>query len=345
MSISHESFLNGLAKAAIQPVYLIAGQEPLFIQECTDALRARLKTQGFSERIVLEADSSKFDWDELYQHSNALSLFATQRLIDIRLPSGKPGKEGSQAILDYCKNPPADTVLLISCQEWSNKHGGKWSEAIDALGQVVIAWPVKTYEMSAWLQHRLKAKGIFANDEALQILLSRVEGNLLAANQEINKLAMQGMSGNISAQQMQQWVADSSRFDVFKLIDACYAGDVPRMSKILHGLQSEGEVVPGLLPMIGKELMNLAYYAQLQQTSGNAQAQMQADKQWQTKQAQMLRMLDRANKSHFEALIKQLALVDKMSKGRAIGNEWLALERVLSQWASPVLVPRIRACS
>lgn len=345
MSQSDDQFLKALAKSSIRPVYLIAGQEPLLIQECSDALKSHLRAQGFSERIVLETDSNGFSWDELYQHSQAMSLFSTQRIIDLRLPTGKPGKEGAQALIDYCNNPAPDTVLLITCQEWSSKHGGKWSEAIEQAGLLVVAWPVKPNEMAFWLKNRLLGKGIFASDEALQILLARVEGNLLAANQEINKLAMQGVTGNISAEQMQQWVADSSRFDVFKLIDACYACDLPRMSKILHGLKSEGEMVPALVPMIAKELMALAYYSHLQQTSRRAQAQMQADKHWQSKQAQMLRMIDSANSTHFESLISQLSQVDKMSKGRAVGNEWLALERVLCLWAMPKTKARLTACS
>ena len=344
MSVSSEQFLKSLKKASIQPVYMIAGQESLLIQECGDALKSYLKSQGFSERIVVETDSNGFSWDELYQHSHAMSLFATQRIIDLRLPTGKPGKEGSVAIIDYCENPPPDTVLIITSQEWSTKHGGKWSEAIEKVGALVVAGPIKPNEMSFWLQNRLIGKGISASDEAVQILLSRVEGNLLAANQEINKLAMQGISGDISADQMQQWVADSSRFDVFKLIDACYAKDVPRMSKILHGLKSEGEMVPALVPMIAKELLSLAYYSQIQQSSGRAQAQMQADRQWQSKQVQMLRMLDASNTAHFEALASELAVVDKLSKGRATGDAWVALERVLCQWAAPKTSKHLSAC-
>lgn len=344
MSLSSEQFLKGLKKANTQPVYIIAGQEPLLIQECGDALKSNLKSQGFSERIVIDTDGNGFSWDELYQHSHAMSLFATQRIIDLRLATGKPGKEGAAALIDYCENPPPDTVLIITCQEWSTKHGGKWSEAIEKIGQLVIAWTIKPNEMSYWLQNRLIGKGISASDEAVQILLARVEGNLLAANQEINKLAMQGVFGDISADQMQQWVADSSRYDVFKLIDACYAKDLPRMSKILHGLKSEGEMVPALVPMIAKELMSLAYYSQIQQSTGRAQAQMQADRHWQSKQAQMLRMLDACNTVHFEFLLAELAMVDKLSKGRAIGDAWLALERVLCQWAVPKTKVHLSAC-
>lgn len=345
MSQSNEQFLNALSQSAIKPVYLLCGQEPLLIQECADALRNKLKAIGFSERIVLETDSSSFDWQDLYQHSTAMSLFASQRIIDMRLPTGKPGKDGSQALIDYCSNPPPDTVLMISTQEWSTKHGGKWSEAVEACGQMVLSWQVKPNEMARWLNQRLTAKGISASPDAQQILLACVEGNLMAANQEVNKLAMQGVAGSISAAQMQVWVADSSRFDVFKLIDACYGQDVPRMSKILHGLRSEGEQVPGLVPLIAKELMNLAYYAHIQEKSRRAQAQMQADKHWQSKQAQMLRAIDTGNSAHFESLNQQLAQVDKMSKGRLSGNAWVALERVLTQWALPKAKQCLHVCA
>lgn len=333
MSITVDSFLNTLPKAPIKPVYLIAGAEALLVQEAADALRLRLREQGYSERIVIDADAGGFDWNDLHQHGASMSLFASLRLLDLRLPTGKPGKEGAQALLEYCQAAPPDTVLLITCQDWSNKHGGKWSEAIEHSGELVVAWPIKPGEIGYWISRRLSAKGIKADAEALQILTARVEGNLLAANQEIDKLAMQGLQGAVTAAQMQQWVADSSRFDVFKLIDACYDHDFPRASRILRGLRAEGEQVPALIPMIGKELLNLAYYARIQEESRHAQSAMQADKLWQTKQAQMLRMLDHGSCRLFEDLCRQLADVDRMSKGRLGGDAWVSLERVLVQWA------------
>lgn len=333
MSITVDSFLNTLPKAPIKPVYLIAGAEALLVQEAADALRLRLREQGYSERIVIDADAGGFDWNDLHQHGASMSLFARLRLLDLRLPTGKPGKEGAQALLEYCQAAPPDTVLLVTCQDWSNKHGGKWSEAIEHSGELVVAWPIKPGEIGYWISRRLSAKGIKADAEALQILTVRVEGNLLAANQEIDKLAMQGVQGAVTAAQMQQWVADSSRFDVFKLIDACYDHDFPRASRILRGLRAEGEQVPALVPMIGKELLNLAYYARIQEESRRAQSTMQADKLWQTKQAQMLRMLDHGSCRLFEDLCRQLADVDRMSKGRLGGDAWVSLERVLVQWA------------
>ncbi|WP_395771926.1 DNA polymerase III subunit delta [Arenimonas sp.] len=345
MSLSIDSFLNNLAKAPIKPVYLIAGAEALLVQEAADALRQRLRENGYSERIVIDADAGGFDWNDLHQHGASMSLFATLRLLDLRLPTGKPGKEGAQALLEFCQSPPADTVLLVTSQDWSNKHGGKWSEAIETLGELVVAWPIKPGEIGYWINRRLSAKGIKADAEALQILTARVEGNLLAANQEIDKLAMQGVQGAVTAAQMQQWVADSSRFDVFKLIDACYERDFARASRILRGLRAEGEQIPALVPMVGKELLNLAYYARIQEEGRRAQAAMQADKLWQAKQAQMLRMLDHGSSRLFDELCRQLADVDRMSKGRIGGDPWVSLERVLVQWADAKSRVRVSVCT
>lgn len=345
MSVNSESFLRSLAKSEVKPVYLIAGSEMLLVQECCDALRMKLRSAGFSERTVIDADGSGFNWDELHHQGASMSLFASLRLLDLRLPTGKPGKEGSQAIIEFCASVPPDTVLLISCFEWSSKHGGKWSETIDACGQMVAVAPVKPSETSAWIGQRLNAHGIRVSAEALQILDQRVEGNLLAAKQEIEKLAMLGVKGDINAMQMQQWVADSSRYDVFKLIDACYDADLPRASRILKGLKAEGEQIPALVPMIGKELMNLAYYAQIKESGRRTQAAMQADKIWQSKQAQMLRMIDQASRIHFERLVKQLAEIDRMSKGRKVGDAWVGLERVLAQWANGKTRQSVNVCS
>lgn len=345
MSISADAFLRGLAKSALRPVYLIAGSEPLLVQECCDALRMRLRAEGYSERIVLESDDSGFTWDELHHQGASMSLFASRRLLDLRLPTGKPGKDGAQAIIDYCAAPPSDTVLLISSQEWSTKHGGKWSEAIGSSGQLVAVASPRAAEIGHWIGQRMAAAGIRASMDAVQVLQQRVEGNLLAADQEIRKLAMLGVQGDIRADQMQQWVADSSRFDVFKLLDACYDGDLPRASRILKGLRAEGEQVPALVPMVGKELMNLAAYAHVKESGGRVQAAMQADKHWQGKQAQMLRAIDHGSRLQFERLIRQLADVDRMSKGRLTGDAWVALERVLAQWCNAKARRGVAVCA
>src|SRR5687768_8477366 len=156
MELKPERFERQLAGEPLRPVYLIAGTETLIVQELADAVRARAKAEGYGEREVYEAGRD-FDWNELAMGLAALSLFSSRRLFDLRLPSGRPDRDGSQAIQDYCANPAPDTVLLITTQDWSSKHVGKWSDAVARAGVFVPVWPVRPNELPDWLEQRLRA--------------------------------------------------------------------------------------------------------------------------------------------------------------------------------------------
>jgi DNA polymerase-3 subunit delta len=304
MELKADRFERQLAGEALRPIYLIAGGETLLVQEAADALRAKAREQGYDEREVLDADAS-FDWNTLTMGMASLSLFAMRRLFDLRLPSGKPGKEGSEAILAYCANPPPDTVLLITAQEWSLRHAGKWSEAIAKLGHVLPIWPVKPHELADWLIRRLRSRGLQASPQAVQRLVDRVEGNLLAAAQEVDKLALllapKIAAGDpagkniitIDETTMEAMVADSSRFDVFRLIETALAGDAARAVRMLHGLRGEGEQVPGLLPIIAKEIVTVSSLARVTAGGGNVMNAMREARIWETKQALYRRAVDR----------------------------------------------------
>ena len=189
MELKPDRLERQLAGEPLRPVYLVAGGEPLLVQEAADAIRARAREEGYGEREVYDADNS-FNWNTLTQGVASLSLFATRRLFDLRLPSGKPGKDGSEALREYCDKVPPDTVLLITAQEWSKAHAGKWSDAIAKVGHLVVVYPLKTHELGEWLQRRLRSRGLLATPDAVRRLADRVEGNLLAAAQEVDKLAL-----------------------------------------------------------------------------------------------------------------------------------------------------------
>lgn len=331
-----DAFLKRVAAAPLPPVLLIAGDEPLIVQECADAVRAKAKTEGYTEREVLDADAN-FDWNRLTQGLASLSLFAQRRLFDLRLPSGKPGKDGSEALREYCGNPPPDTVLMVTALDWSRQHVGKWSEAIAAAGHVVPVWPLKPHELPDWLASRLRRKGLVATPEALERLVERVEGNLLAAAQEIDKLALllNTDAGPIDLDTLERLVAEASRYDVFKLVDAALAGDAARVPRILAGLRGEGEAVAGLLGFILKEVGTIAGFAAVQASGGNVLAEMRAAKLWETKQAQYKRALDRHAPSAWERFAISAGEVERMAKGRATGDPWRALERLLLAIARP----------
>jgi len=337
-------FLKRVTREPLPPVLLIAGDEPLLVQECADAVREKARTEGYGEREVLDAEGS-FDWNRLTQGLASLSLFAQRRLFDLRLPTGKPGKDGSEAISDYCAHPPPDTVLLITTQDWSRKHVGKWSEAIAAAGHMVPVWSLKAHELPDWLAARLRHKGLAATPEALDRLVERVEGNLLAAAQEIDKLALlvDRNAGPIDLDTLERLVAEASRYDVFKLVDAALAGDAERVPRILWALRGEGEQVAGLLGFAMREIVTIASFAGVQARGGNVMAEMRAAKLWESKLAQYKRALDRHSPSSWERFALAVGEVERMAKGRARGDAWQALERLLLAIARPRAAPVLLA--
>jgi len=332
MELKPERFERQLAGETLRPVYLIAGTETLIVQELADAVRAKAKAEGYGEREVYEA-ARDFDWNELAAGFAALSLFSPRRLFDLRIPAGNPGKEGSQAIQDYCANPPPDTVLLVTTQDWSNRHAGKWSDAIARAGVFVPVWPVRPNELPDWLEQRLRARGFSADTAALQLLAERVEGNLLAAAQEVDKIALLSPDKRIGLEAMEHMVADSARYDVFKLVEAAFAGNLARSRRMLASLRAEGEQVPGLLPIVAMETLKLATLARA--ARGNQlNAAMREARVWDSKQALYRRALERHDEAAWENFAAEIGRIDLMSKGRLAGDAWLALERLLAAIAS-----------
>jgi DNA polymerase-3 subunit delta len=332
MEIKPERFERQLAGEPLRPVYLIAGTETLIVQELADAVRAKARAEGYGEREVFEAGRD-FDWNSLTMGLAALSLFSARRLFDLRLPSGRPDKDGSQAIQAYCADPPPDTVLLVTTQDWSSKHVGKWSEAVARAGIFVPVWPVRPNELPDWLEQRLRARGYSADAAALQLLAERVEGNLLAAAQEVDKIALLAPAKRIGLEAMEALVADSARYDVFKLVESALAGNLAKSRKMLASLRAEGEQVPGLLPIVAMELLKLSALARAAR-AGNLATAMREARVWDSKQALYRRALERHDDARFEAFVAEAGRIDLMSKGRLAGDAWLALERLLAAVAS-----------
>ena len=326
-----------LAAGELKPVYLLAGEEHLLLLEAADALRARARELAFSEREVLDAEGS-FDWSALTMAAASMSLFATRRLIDLRLPSGRPGKDGAEAIVDYCERPPPDTVLLISCTQWSRQHEAAWVNAVERAGMFVPVWPLKPNELPDWIAQRMARAGLKPARDAVDALVERVEGNLLAAAQEIDKLKLLHGDAPLDAVTLEDLVADSARFDVFKLCDAAIAGDGARAMRVLAGLRAEGEQVPGLIGFVVNQLQTLARLAR----AANPAAAFRAERIWPQRESLYRKALTRADAAHWERCLAQAAFVDRISKGRetdhtgkAVGDAWLQFERLIAAVAQP----------
>ena len=334
MELNVDRIAAHLAGEPLRPAYLVAGPEPLLVLEAADAVRVAARAQGIEEREVHDMEGRDADWDALAASIHAPSLFASRRLIEVRLPTGKSGNEGNKLVCDFCAQPPADVVLLVVANEWSNRHAGKWSEAIGRVGHSCIAWQVKPHELNGWIDRRLRSRGGKAAPDAVARLAQRIEGNLLAAAQEVDKLAllMQGDAAAkpLDAEAMDALVADSARFDVFRLVDAALSGNPPQVARMLAGLRAEGEAVPALMGMVVKELQTTAALARAR----NLAAECKAQRIWPAKEAVYKRALGRHPPERWQRFLAEAGRVDRISKGRGrVGEEstdaWLQLERLL----------------
>lgn len=318
------------AEAALAPAYLIAGPEALLVLEAADAIRARARAEGIAEREVFDVEGREVDWAGLQASFDAPSLFSARRLVEVRLPTGKPGKEGAEVISAFCARPPQDVVLLVTAGEWSKAHRGKWADAIERIGVLSIAWAIKPHELSGWVQARLRAKGLRAERDAIASLVERVEGNLLAAAQEIDKLALLAQGQTLDLATMESLVADAARFDVFRLIEVTWSGNAALASRMLQGLRAEGEAVAALMPMIVRNLLSTAQLARTAERGGNLAAEMKGQGIWESRQAPFKRALQRhASAARWARLVAEASRIDRIAKGRAEGDAWVSLERLL----------------
>jgi len=331
MELRPEQLAELAGDKALAPVYLIAGPERLRVLEAADGVRQAARQQGVAEREVYQADGRDFDWSQLSAGFNAPSLFSPRRLVELRLPSGKPGKEGSEVLRAFCEQPADDVVLMITAEEWSRAHQqGKWFEAVARIGVVSVAWAIKPHELPEWIERRLRGHGLRAERDAVMLLAERVEGNLLAAAQEIDKLALLAEGKLLDLAAMQNLVAESARYDVFRLLEACLSGQPDAVLRMLAGLRAEGEQVAGLLPMVIRELLAATALSQVGAAGGNLAAEFKARGVWEARQAPYRRALDRhADPRRWERLLAEASRVDRMAKGRLEGDAWLALERLL----------------
>jgi DNA polymerase III subunit delta len=233
----------------LQSLYTLHGDEPLLVQEAADAIRAAAREQGYAERTVHTVAGAHFDWSEVLAAGGSLSLFADRQIVELRIPSGKPGKEGSPAIQQIAQaaqgNDSTLTLVLLPRLDKATKTGA-WFSALDSYGITVQIDPVERNALPGWIAQRLQAQGqrLAAGEEGqrtLQFFADRVEGNLLAAHQEIQKLALLHPPGELSFEQVESAVLNLARYDVFKLSEAALAGQSVRVQRMLDGLQAEGE--------------------------------------------------------------------------------------------------------
>ncbi|MET3431807.1 DNA polymerase-3 subunit delta [Herbaspirillum seropedicae] len=328
MQLRHDSLDAHLGKS-LAPLYVIASDEHLLALEAADKIRRSARANGYTEREVLVVERS-FKWGELLAANQSQSLFGDKKLIELRIPTGKPGKDGGQALQDYAANLSPDNLTIISLPklDWATQKAA-WVGALQQAAVYIDIPLVERPQLPGWIGNRLAAQQQSADRTCLDFIADRVEGNLLAAHQEIQKLALLYPAGQLSFEQVQDAVLNVARYDVFKLNEAMLSGDIARLTRMMEGLKGEGEALPLVLWAVTEEIRTL-----LKLKSGMAQgkpvgALLKEYRIWGPRERLMEPALRRISLAALEQALQEAALVDRMVKGlRArsfAGDPWDAL--------------------
>lgn len=321
MRISSEDLPRQLAKG-LAPLYVIHGEAMLLAIEAADAIRAAARAADYTEREVFIAEQH-FKWAELKLNAQSLSLFAARKVIDLRIPSGKPGVEGAQALQEYCENLPPDTLTLISLPKLEPAaYKSKWFGALEQHGLVISADAVSLAALPNWIARRLQRQQQNTDKETLVFLAQRVEGNLLAALQEIQKLALLFPPGALTFEQVSGAVMDVARYDVFDLSAAMLGGDAARYARILDGLRAEGTATVLILWSLADDIRLLARTARALQQGGNLDRALREARVWGMKKPLVERAVRRFSPAFAERALQRAAQIDRLIKGLRQGDVW-----------------------
>ncbi len=305
------------------PVYAIHGAEPLLVIEAADAVRAAARKRGYEEREVFFAAARGFDWSELRNAGASMSLFGGRKIIDLRLPTGKPGTEGAATIEAYCANPNPDSVLLVTLPEmdWKAKKAA-WFNAFASAGALVEAPAVDRDRLPEWIGARLARNRQRAGREVLEYLADRVEGNLLAAHQEVQKLALLAPEGELTFEIVGTAVANVARYDVDGAGEALLAGDLARYARVLDGLRGEGEQ-PTYLLWVLSELVRLLLRLKDGLAASRPLDQLLRDNRvWGDREGPMRAALQRVSRAALRKALSRCTTIDKTIKGLSMGEPW-----------------------
>lgn len=311
--------LDQILKQNLLPVYLVTGDEPLLVQEALDSIRLASKQAGCDERKILDVDR-KFNWSSLNEEANCLSLFAEKTLTELRLDKSKPGIPGGKAIQQYCQHLPEDKILLISSTKLTAATlKSKWCAAIDKVGGIIQVWPINLNEMPQWISQRARKMGLEIDQDAIALLSDRLEGNLLAAQQELEKLKLLATGKVIDTETVLSSVSDSAKYDIFNLTDACLSGNAKLAVKIVSSLRIEGLESTYALWALTKEVRTV--YA-LQHALRKNQAPQTVFKKlgiFQKRQTPLMQTAKRHKPASLQRLLDQCKQTDDLIKGAEKG--------------------------
>lgn len=326
MLLSPEKLPAELERRGLAPGYLVFGDEPLQVMESVDAIRAAARAAGVAERLIFEVEAG-FDWQQLLSGANELSLFAERRLIEIRLRGRKPDKTGGAILADLLARDDSQDILLLSAEKIDrNAQKSKWFKTIDGAGVVVQARQIVARQLDRWIQERARRYELNLSAAAAELIAVRAEGNLLAAAQELDKLALLVDGGEVSAEMVLGAMVDSARFDVFSLIDVTLGGDAAKAVRMLRGLREEG-VEPVVIGWaVNRELRTLLNIAAAVAGGQPVASVLNEHNVWSSRSGLVRRALDRASLPRLRRLFEDSIRLDRIIKGAALGDPWNELE-------------------
>ena len=321
MAIASEDLPRHLS-SGLKPLYVVFGDALLLAIEAADSIRTAARSAGFAERETFIAEQH-FKWGELRNSAQSLSLFSSRKVIDLRIPSGKPGVEGGQALQDHAANLSSDVLTLITLPklDWTVQKS-QWFGALERHGVMVSADDIPRSALPRWIAERLKRQGQSTDEATLEFLTDRCEGNLLAAFQEIQKLALLFPIGQLSFEQVKDAVMDVARYDIFKLSEAMLNGNSARFARILDGLRAEGTATVLVLWAISEDIRTLGKVLQAVQRGGNLGNAMRDMRVRRDKQGLIETAARRLKFPQIERAIQQAARLDKTIKGLRQGDVW-----------------------
>jgi DNA polymerase-3 subunit delta len=329
VKIQAKQLASALGKS-LAPCYLVSGDEHLLVGEALDCIRDAARAAGFTSR-ELHVATTGFDWNQLKSASGNLSLFAEKRIIELRLPTGKPGVAGAKTIVEMAALHDPDLLFIVSTPKLDRSGAAsKWAKSLDSAGVSVQIWPVDLRDLPGWIADRMRQQGLQPDRAASMLIADRVEGNLLAASQEIEKLRLLLGEGKVTAEDVSDAVANSTRYDVYKLADAALSGDARRTLKILMGLRAEGVEPVIVMWSLTRELRTLARLDDAVRQGQDLASGMQKAGVWRNRQALFRSCVGRHQPGDFHKLLKLARDADAAAKGQSSRDPWqLATEIIL----------------
>jgi len=320
MRIKYDNLENDLKKG-LKPIYLVTGDEPLQQIEACDVIRRTARKQGFTEREVFHVERG-FDWGQLFLSANSMSLFAEKKILELRFNSAKPGDVGSKALLEYCQSMNEDNILIISMPKIdASGQRAKWFKQLDQSAAVMQIWPIEMNQLPGWIAKRMRDKSLTPSRDAVLLLAEKVEGNMLAAAQEIDKLAINAPA-EISVEDIIATVEDAAKFDVFKLVDAILMAKMKRATRIMQGLKATGEEPIYVLWALTREIRTMTSMAYAKHHGEAIGSILKKHGVWDKRAPLVKAALQRLSEKQWSLLLQRVLTVDQVIKGVKTGNPW-----------------------